>query len=369
MSNTVIVAAAGSGKTTSLVKRALAISDGCVLITTYTLANESEIKKKFFEINGFIPPNIQVQTWFSFLLRHGVKPYQSVIWEGQIRGLILVNEKSGYIERNGKRIYFAEKDVEKYYFDSSKRIYSDKLSKFVVKANEISSGLVLKRLENIFKYIFIDEVQDMAGYDLDIIKLLFKSRINVLLVGDPRQVVYNTHLETRYRKYLNGKILEFVSNECSRLGVKIDSESLNYTYRNNEAICCFANSIYPELPPCRSLKSCKTGHDGVFFVSKKDVISYLKKYHPMQLRESKKVVVNEDYSVINFGNSKGLTYDRVLIYPTKGILAWVLDKNNEMKQQTRAKFYVAVTRARYSVAIVVDDADKLAVDGIGKYFG
>lgn len=40
-----------------------------------------------------------------------------------------------------------------------------------------------------------------------------------------------------------------------------------------------------------------------------------------------------------------------------------------MKQQTRAKFYVAVTRARYSVAIVVDDADKLAVDGIGKYFG
>ena len=64
-----------------------------------------------------------------------------------------------------------------------------------------------------------------------------------------------------------------------------------------------------------------------------------------------------------------MTYDRVLIYPTKGILAWVLDKNNEMKQQTRAKFYVAVTRARYSVAIVVDDADKLAVDGIGKYFG
>lgn len=45
MSNKLIIAAAGSGKTTLLVKEALAQKNGKVLITTYTQANEAEIKK------------------------------------------------------------------------------------------------------------------------------------------------------------------------------------------------------------------------------------------------------------------------------------------------------------------------------------
>lgn len=87
MSNKLIIAAAGSGKTTHLVKKALKIYDQKVLITTYTEANEREIIKKFFELNGCIPENVTIQTWFSFLMQHGVKPYQSVIYQGKIKGL------------------------------------------------------------------------------------------------------------------------------------------------------------------------------------------------------------------------------------------------------------------------------------------
>lgn len=47
MSNKLIVAAAGSGKTTYLVNEALKIVDEKVLITTFTEANENEIRKKF----------------------------------------------------------------------------------------------------------------------------------------------------------------------------------------------------------------------------------------------------------------------------------------------------------------------------------
>lgn len=35
----------------------------------------------------------------------------------------------------------------------------------------------------------------MAGYDLEIIKLLFSLNSDVLLVGDPRQVTYHTYDE------------------------------------------------------------------------------------------------------------------------------------------------------------------------------
>ena len=50
MVNRLIIAAAGSGKTTYLVRQAMQQSDS-VLITTYTIANELEIRKKFVELN------------------------------------------------------------------------------------------------------------------------------------------------------------------------------------------------------------------------------------------------------------------------------------------------------------------------------
>ena len=49
--SSLIIAAAGAGKTTFLVKKALEISEN-VLITTYTDANEQSIRDKFYEINA-----------------------------------------------------------------------------------------------------------------------------------------------------------------------------------------------------------------------------------------------------------------------------------------------------------------------------
>lgn len=93
--NRLLIAAAGSGKTTFLVDEALKQKEGKILITTYTQANEEEIRKKIIEKNKVIPENITVQTWFSFLLKHGVRPFQGVLFEKKIKGLILVNSQSG----------------------------------------------------------------------------------------------------------------------------------------------------------------------------------------------------------------------------------------------------------------------------------
>jgi len=56
---------------------------------------------------------------------------------------------------------------------------------------------------------------------------------------------------------------------------------------------------------------------------------------------------------INFGASKGRTYERVLIFPTKPMLDY-LARSDISKLKDRSKFYVAVTRAKYSVAFVTD---------------
>ena len=46
----------------------------------------------------------------------------------------------------------------------------------------------MDRISRIFSHILVDEVQDLAGYDLELLKLFLKSCSSVLLVGDPRQV-------------------------------------------------------------------------------------------------------------------------------------------------------------------------------------
>jgi DNA helicase-2/ATP-dependent DNA helicase PcrA len=84
-------------------------------------------------------------------------------------------------------------------------------------------------------------------------------------------------------------------------------------------------------------------------------LDYLKSYNPVQLRWNNKKKCNIDYPILNFGESKGLAFDRVIIYPTEDMEQWINNRSIELAEETRAKFYVAITRAKKSVAIVVDD--------------
>lgn len=363
--NKLIIAAAGSGKTTYLVNQALAIKSGRILITTFTDANEREIRAKFIKLNGSIPENVTIQTWFSFLMQHGVKPYQDVLISSDISGLLLVNCRSALKSCiNGHPFYFPESDVKNYYFTNSMKIYSDKIAKFVYIANEKSNGLVIDRISRIFPNIFIDEVQDLAGYDLELIHLLLKTIRNVIMVGDPRQVTYHTHEESKNKKYCEGQIEQFICTECKGIVVEIDKVSLRTTHRNCKCICDFANRIFSDYVPCDADDKGSTGHDGVFFVRPTDVDEYIRRYHPTQLRDRITVSVNSTCEVYNFGESKGLTFSRVLIYPTKPILDWIKDNNSHLAFQSRSKFYVAVTRAEHSVAILYDYSGKSSISGI-----
>mgnify|MGYP001001618558 CR=1 FL=1 len=367
--NKLIIAAAGSGKTTFLVNEALKIKDKKVLITTYTIANEEEIRKKIIKKNKCIPENITIQTWFSVLLQHGVRPYQGCLCEKKINGMVLVNSQSGvkcYIKGKIPICYSEDKELEKYYFNDIFKIYSDKLSKFVYKCDQLSKGAVINRLCRIYPHIFIDEIQDLAGYDLELLKLLFSSPANILLVGDPRQVTYLTHNEKKYGKYKNGFIKEFILNECRGSSCEIDEEILNSSYRCNKQICSFSSKLYPSYQACTSSQDEVTEHDGIFLVNEKDVEKYLEKYSPVQLRDKVNVAVNNKYKVFNFGESKGLTFDRVLIYPTKPFLNWMIN-NSDLPPISRSKFYVALTRAKYSVGIVYNHNGKTKIDGVNIY--
>ncbi|MCF6339596.1 MAG: AAA family ATPase [Sulfurimonas sp.] len=362
--NKLIIAGAGTGKTTFLVDEALKTSEE-VLITTFTEANEKEIRKKFIEINNFIPNNVTIKTWFSMLIQHGVKPYQSYLFDKTTTGLLLVDKQSGLKYNGGKfPVYYKEEETEKHYFSKSYKIYSDKLSKFVIKCNEKSENAVFDRIDNIYNYIFIDEVQDLAGYDLEIIQQFFKISSNVILVGDPRQTTYKTHHERLNAKYKDGKIKNYLEDKCKKIDYIIDEDTLNCTYRNNKLICDFSLKLYPEYKILESKQKESKEHLGIYFIKKKDVDKYLELYESIQLRDSRKTKINTNFNAMNIGESKGLGFDRVLIYPTKPFINWIINNDFDLKHASRSKLYVAITRARYSVGIIYDYTDDTNVDNI-----
>lgn len=353
MSNKLILAGAGTGKTTYIVNEALKNTER-VLITTFTIKCRDEIKDKILEINGYIPKNIIIQTWFSFLLEHGIYPYKKSLNITKVNGLCFVDGKSGfrYLTQNKKPVYYGEKDFKKYYFDDLDRIYSDKISKLVLKIDDASKGLVFSRINKVFKKIYIDEVQDMVGYDLEIIKRMANFDNKLIIVGDPRQNVYNTHCDSKYTKYSNGKIDLFVKKECSNF--VIDDTTLHICRRCHKDIVDFCNIYYKEYIALESLEKPFEECQGVYVVRTRDLEDYLTKYKPVQLRYSKKTKVNSNFRSINYRNAKGCTFKRTIIYPTNDMKEYLKNGKKIPNISTKNAIYVALSRAIDSVAFVYD---------------
>jgi len=350
MAGKLIIAAAGSGKTQFIVDQAIARANQGVrvLITTYTEACEKEIQERIFKQCRYFPEQITVQTWWSFLISHCVKPFQGCLFDFDVKGLLLVNGKSG-LKYQGKKgpVYFGEDEFEKFYFTPDRNIYSDKLALLALRCNDKSSGRVLDRISRCFSSVFIDEIQDFAGYDLEIIDRLLNQCNEVVLVGDPRQATYSTHATTKHQKYKKADVVNFFEDNSAAL--EIDDTSLIVNYRCCQPICDASHALYPDMRATQSGNHEVTGHDGVFAILPEDVDHYLAMYSPMQLRHNASSALNENYAAMNFGRSKGLTFERVLIYPTDPMVKWLKDSSHELKQAARSRFYVAVTRARSSV--------------------
>ncbi|WP_320729688.1 helicase domain-containing protein [Enterobacter ludwigii] len=177
--------------------------------------------------------------------------------------------------------------------------------------------------------------------------------MKITLVGDPRQATYSTVNTEKNAKYKKAAIVNFFDDKAA--GVTVDDTMLNENFRCFHEINDFANKLYPAFTPSASNVREKSGHDGVFLVPSKLLSHYLEKYTPVQLRWDKRRTVDERYPVFTFGTSKGLTFERVIIFPTETMLAWIQDNNAALTNDSRAKLYVGLTRPVKSVAIVFND--------------
>lgn len=348
--NKVLAAVAGAGKTHRI---ACEISEnrhrGRILILTYTIRNQLEDASRIAltGANGATQPRIM--GWMTFLLNEIVSPYLPLKYPHvQLKGLG-VNPPSFQYLKGSRR-----------YFDRDGGAHPDTLAKLAVDVIKASKNAPIKRLELLYDAIYIDEAQDLRGNDLEIIKSLFKSEIDTTVVLDPRQsVLATTKHDTKNKQYKGVKALDFYTNlELQKL---CSIDILNETHRFIQEIATFSDLIingHGKFPETISHVTSRGEHRGIFIIPKDQIREYTKRYNATILRWNKRSGSYPGLPVANFGECKGMQCDHVVVIATTAFVNF-LTKGAPLSEESACKFYVAATRARYSVAIAVNDAESV----------
>lgn len=338
--NRVLIAAAGSGKTTLVARDAVA-KVRRALVLTFTNQNQNLLAEAIAaENHGFPSRAITVMGWFSFLINEFIRPYQRAMTE--------VPDLLNSLNFKGRPQRFVPRSNLRHFIDGNQDVFRDSAADLACEVDRATSGASVRRLESMFDAIYVDEVQDLHGYDLEVLELLFASRMEILLVGDPRQSILETNIGPKNRKYAGAGILNWFEERKKVCAI----EHVTYSRRCNQAICDFADKLFPEFKTTQALDSIVTGHDGVMTILRRDVANYCREYSPVVLRENK-TTNTLGLSALNIGITKGMTFNRVLVFPSKTVAKYI--KSGSLEGfKSRERLYVAATRARHSVAFVMD---------------
>lgn len=341
----VLLARAGSGKTSYYVKRLK--SEKRYLILTYTNSNKDNIRLKILEqFKNRWPNNVYLMTYFDFLYNFCYKPLISDP----------IKDKGMYFERpkyDGDDDEKPDEDKAEYYLTKDGHIYSARLGLFLKKLKIMDR--VRDRIKEFFDVLIIDEFQDFGGRDFDFICDILQTDINMFFVGDFYQHTYDTSRDG----WINGTLYTDEEKYEERLwnaGLYVDKTTLIESYRCNEKICRFIrNHLGINI---KSHKDHESEENGVYYIKDEDKrVAILNDPKIVKLYD-KESYRHGGYSR-NWGDIKGEDcYTDVCVVLTKNATE-ILNGEDEKRKRlselppgTKNKLYVAITRARRKVYLL-----------------
>lgn len=371
MANELWIAGAGSGKTYKIITEAIAVINGGgrVLVVTYTTNNQAELRARFVELNGTSSEHFVVKGLYSFYLEDMVRPYQGDVFPDRIKTIAFTEENPHLIP--GTKFYKAGRaEVSNdgainplhYLTPCKSKAYSGLLGKLATLIAKRSKNAPAKRLKEIYQKIFFDEVQDLVGWDYDVIKSLNQVMpSSICCVGDFRQTIYTTTFGHKAPLTIQQKVDYFF------VTMKFEKRSMSTNRRCIQKICDLADTIHAgmydkSISGVEKIPKAIDHHLGAFIVKQSQVTDYLAAFQPQVLRWSSTTgskYLPSSLICYTFGSCKGLGFDRVLIIPPEKHRKFLGGDANIFKtdktEESRNKLYVAITRARYSLAFLVED--------------
>lgn len=360
MDKELILSVAGSGKTYKICESINLNQKN--LIIAFTNQNIKNIRNELIKIYGIIPEKTRVMTFHSFLYRFYILPYEIDIFDYyniqkiKTKGVTFNNppEKPGkpgiYNPNYIKDIFF------QHYVSKNNYYYCSLMSKLLVKTG--CAIKITKKLNYFFDKLLIDEFQDFRDYDYKFLSYVIKNFNNILLVGD-----YYQHSVSGRNN--SGKPFNEINNideykiEIDKLGININDKSLSNSRRCPKNIC---NFVRKKLMIKINENNNNFGNV-IFLTEKKDIKNVLDNNSIIKLIEknSKKFIFNS----INWGYSKGDTYDNICVILTEKFDS--IDKDDfdfrkeKISEIMRNKIYVAFTRTKGNLYIIKKRDFELAI--------
>jgi DNA helicase II / ATP-dependent DNA helicase PcrA len=333
MDKAVVFAVAGSGKTYKIVDEL--DETRRFLIVTFTEANWRNLRSRIINKFGYFPNNICLYTYFTFLHSFCYRPF--LLSAKRTKGMTF------------QRRLATERDYpltdDKRYMTTGRWLFANRLAKYLEQTGTVKDGIA--RIEKYFDAFFIDEVQDFAGHDFNLLLSLCKTNVKCLFVGDFYQHTYDTSRDGNVNNSLHANY-ETYKKRFSAAKINIDLTSLVKSRRCSKSVCDFISE--------------KIGiHIEAHSDSLTDVSLTEDRIIAQELYETPgtvKLFFKEHYKYDcysqNWGASKGLDHYQdvcVVLHPA-AVKAWKAGTLADLNPETRNKLYVACSRARGNLIFV-----------------
>lgn len=334
MDKKVILAVAGSGKTFHLVEQLN--ESKRFLIITYTNANVDNLRKSIIRKFGYLPSNINIKSYFTFLYSFCFKPFLAA--ELACKGIYWKFPPDH--TRNYRR------DNNSYYLLQKKWLYHNRIAKLIIERS--ISDHVNERLEKYYDNLLVDEVQDFGGHDFNLLLSISKSNLNILYVGDFFQHTFSTSIDGKVNINLYKNELNYLKN-FKIVNFNIDNETLVNSRRCSKTICDFIREkvgieIFPHEDRESEYKLVTNEQEAEEIFFNNSIIKlFLQGHYKYNCKSD------------NWGSCKGLEFDNVCVVINDATLK-LYNKNelSKMSPTTKNKFYVACSRARGNLYFVPD---------------
>lgn len=330
MGKCLMLAVAGSGKTTYLIS--LLNLEQRFLLVTYTRNNYEHLKRSVIRKFGYFPENIKVLKYFQFVYTFCYKPFCG-----------LDKRSSGICFKQPPEYTRYRPGTDEFYRTRSGRLYHNRIAHYC--SAQCVDG-IKARLDKYYDYLLIDEVQDFAGRDFNMLLNILPDGCNTICVGDFYQHTYDTSLDGNVNHGLYDDYRRFLK-KWTDVGVTIDTTTLSRTHRCSSEVCSFVNDMGI------AIESTGEADGNVYILDKEedaDAILTNGRIPKLFLEKSNQFRC----ASMNWGASKGIdSFEDVCVVLNKTAQKLLENRKlNELNPKTKNKLYVACTRAHRHLYIV-----------------
>ncbi len=355
MDKRIILAKAGSGKTYYICNNLNPINKN--LIIAYTNQNISNIVNEVSKAHDGIPNHTEIITFHSFIYRNFIRPYELLFSEKyncpvfRSKGVSFVVPEPAMIKGKFNSKYHKNNTIKHYYTYNCEQVFLSRMSDLVVKNKEIFLHGI-SYMKKFFDYFYIDEVQDFRESDWKLLEMIIQELDNVVLVGDFYQHSVSGDNNSGIPFRVNNTLKKY-KEYLTKLGLTVDELTLSKSRRCTKKVCEFVSiKTKINIEPFNMSSTSEVRE----ISDREELINLLKDDSVMKLllRNSHK----QYFKAINWGNSKGDTYDAILVV-LPSTHKKIFDEDFEISSEiSRNKLYVTLTRTRGDLLIVQDEIFK-----------